>query len=101
MGNLIKLLINRYTQKCSAEVLMIGLDASGKTTLLYKFKIGEVINTVPTIGFNCEEVVYKNLRMSVMDIGGQDKLRPLWRHYYSGTNAIIYVIDSNDPDRFE
>jgi GTPase SAR1 family protein len=49
---------------------MLGLDAAGKTTVLYKLKLGEVINTIPTIGLNCEEVTYKNLRMSVIDIGG-------------------------------
>lgn len=34
-------------------------------------------------------------------MGGQDKIRPLWRHYYAGTQALIFVIDSNDRDRIE
>ena len=49
---------------------MIGLDASGKSTVLFKLKLGEVISTIPTIGFNCEEVKYKKMRLFIMDIGG-------------------------------
>ncbi|CAJ1350100.1 unnamed protein product, partial [Effrenium voratum] len=44
---------------------------------------------------------YKNLSFTVWDVGGQDKIRPLWRHYYQGTNGLIYVVDSNDRDRIE
>jgi GTPase SAR1 family protein len=52
---------------------MVGLDAAGKTTLLYRMKIGngvDNIRTVPTIGFNVEEYTYKNLKMSIWDVGG-------------------------------
>lgn len=80
---------------------MLGLDAAGKTTVLYKFKLGEVLTTVPTIGFNVEEVVHKNLRLTVWDIGGQDRIRKLWRHYYIGTQGLIFVVDSSDRDRIE
>ncbi|CAE7656822.1 ARF1 [Symbiodinium necroappetens] len=80
---------------------MVGLDAAGKTTILYKLKLGEVVTTIPTIGFNVETVEYKNLSFTVWDVGGQDKIRPLWRHYYQGTNGLIYVVDSNDRDRIE
>lgn len=80
---------------------MVGLDAAGKTTILYKFKLGEVVTTVPTVGFNVETVEYKNISFTVWDIGGQDKIRKLWRYYYQGINAIIYVVDSNDRDRIE
>merc|ERR1712099_87105 len=83
------------------RILMVGLDAAGKTTILYKLKLNEVVTTIPTIGFNVEMVEYKNLRFTVWDVGGQDKIRPLWRHYYQGTNGLIYVVDSNDRDRVE
>ena len=63
-------------------VLQVGLDAAGKTTILYKLKLGEVVTTIPTIGFNVETVEYKNISFTVWDVGGQDKIRPLWRHYY-------------------
>ena len=49
---------------------MVGLDAAGKTTILYKLKLGEVVNSVPTIGFNVENVEYKNIKFTMWDIGG-------------------------------
>merc|ERR1712150_218448 len=91
----------RLIGKCDARILMVGLDAAGKTTILYKLKLGEVVTTIPTIGFNVETVEYKSLTFTVWDVGGQDKIRPLWRHYYQGTNGLIYVVDSNDRDRSE
>merc|ERR1712187_626844 len=83
------------------RILMVGLDAAGKTTILYKLTLGEVVTTIPTIGFNVETVEYKNLSFIVWDVGGQDKIRKLWRHYYTGTQGLIFVVDSNDRDRIE
>jgi len=80
---------------------MIGLDAAGKTTVLYRLKLSEKVVTIPTIGFNVETVEYRNLKLVIWDIGGQDRIRPLWKHYYSGVNAIIFVVDSNDRARIE
>lgn len=148
----------------------MGLDAAGKTTILYKLKLGEIVTTIPTIGewglrscngvlckgvrcplrcrvatqwwrgpaaavgrscsqgqcvkkgvsvdplpycadaprpalsplspgFNVETVEYKNISFTVWDVGGQDKIRPLWRHYFQNTQGLIFVVDSNDRDR--
>lgn len=55
--------------------------------------------TVPTVGFNVETLNYKNIAFTVWDIGGQDKIRTLWRYYFQGTDAVIFVIDSLDRDR--
>ena len=63
------------------------------------FQVGEVVTTIPTIGFNVEQVTYKNLKFQVWDLGGQTSIRPYWRCYYSNTDAIIYVVDSADKDR--
>jgi len=81
------------------RILMVGLDAAGKTTILYKLKLGEVVTTIPTIGFNVEAVEYKNISFTVWDVGGQDKIRPLWRHYFQNTQGLIFVVDSNDRER--
>lgn len=78
---------------------MVGLDAAGKTTVLYKLKLGEIVTTIPTIGFNVETVEYKNISFTVWDVGGQDKIRPLWRHYFQNTQGLIFVVDSNDTER--
>lgn len=80
---------------------MVGLDGAGKTTILYKLKLGEVVSTVPTIGFNVESVRHNRLEMDVWDIGGQEKIRPLWRHYFQGTDAVIFVVDSLDEERLD
>jgi len=81
------------------RILILGLDGAGKTTILYRLQVGEVVTTIPTIGFNVETVSYKNLKFQVWDLGGQTSIRPYWRCYYSNTDAIIYVVDSMDRDR--
>ena len=42
---------------------------------------------------------YKNICFTVWDVGGQDKIRPLWRHYFQNTQGLIFVVDSNDRER--
>lgn len=91
----------RLIGKKEMRILMVGLDAAGKTTILYKLKLGEVVTTIPTIGFNVETVDYKNISFTVWDVGGQDKIRLLWRHYYQNTQGLIFVVDSNDRDRVD
>mmetsp|Transcript_7504 Transcript_7504/g.23912 ORF Transcript_7504/g.23912 Transcript_7504/m.23912 type:complete len:240 (+) Transcript_7504:28-747(+) len=81
------------------KILMLGLDSAGKTTILYQLKLGELAATTPTLGVNVETVTYKNIEFMVMDMGGQDKIRALWSHYYDGANALIFVVDSSDEER--
>jgi len=85
----------------NTRFVMLGLDGAGKTSILYKMKLNEIVTTIPTIGFNVETFSYKNLSMTIWDIGGQDKIRKLWSYYYSGTSALIYVVDSSDLDRID
>lgn len=68
------------------HIAMLGLDSAGKTTALYRLKLDQYLNTVTTIGFNCEKVrgslgKAKGVQFLVWDVGGQEKLRPLWRSY--------------------
>eukprot|EP00794_Sanderia_malayensis_P011248 gene11248-12428_t len=99
MGNAVARLFSRYFCKQECRLLMVGLDAAGKTTILYHFKLDELVTTIPTVGFNVETVEHKNVNFTVWDIGGQDKIRALWRLYYQETDGIIFVVDSNDRDR--
>ncbi|KAL0384735.1 UNVERIFIED_CONTAM: ADP-ribosylation factor 1 [Sesamum radiatum] len=71
-------LFSRLFAKKEMRILMVGLDAAG---------------------FNVETVEYKNISFTVWDVGGQDKIRPLWRHYFQNTQGLIFVVDSNDRDR--
>ncbi|KAG7857203.1 hypothetical protein KL919_003840 [Ogataea angusta] len=74
---------------------------SASVPILYKLKLGHSQQTVPTVGFNVETIKYRNLVMNTWDVGGQERIRALWRHYFSGTDALIFVIDSADRSRLE
>lgn len=81
--------------KESYSVKIFGLDGSGKTTILYLLKCGEKVLTIPTIGFNVE-VIDKDSwpkSVSLWDVGGQEKIRPLWVNYFKNINGIIWVYD--------
>ncbi len=95
MGQFILKILNAFSDM-KAKILMLGLDNAGKTTILYQMKINETVSSVPTVGFNVEDIKYKELQFTVWDIGGQTKLRDLWHHYYNGSDAVIYVLDSAD-----
>ncbi|KAK2951026.1 putative ADP-ribosylation factor 6 [Blattamonas nauphoetae] len=98
MGNIVDKLSSIFGSK-EYRIVLLGLDAAGKTTILYKLKVNEAIHTRPTIGFNMESVNIKNIKFDMWDVGGQKKLRHLWHHYYAGADAIIYVVDSADTER--
>ena len=89
------------TQERMLELATATDYTSMYTAILYKLKLDTDVTTIPTVGFNVETVTYKNTKFNVWDVGGQDKIRPLWRHYFSGTQGLIFVIDSNDRDRME
>jgi ADP-ribosylation factor-like protein 1 len=99
MGSFFSSLFSRLWGSKETRILILGLDGAGKTTILYRLQVGEVVTTIPTIGFNVETVTYKNLKFQVWDLGGQTSIRPYWRCYYANTDAIIYVVDSSDHER--
>ena len=83
------------------RVLMLGLDGAGKTTALYKLKLDEIITTIPTIGFNVETINYTRFDLTIWDVGGDERLRVLWRHYLQNTHSLIYFVDASDRERIE
>lgn len=70
MGNYIQRMYSKLFDKQEARILMLGLDAAGKTTILFKLKLGEVVQSIPTIGFNVETVEFLNCKFNVWDVGG-------------------------------
>ncbi|KAL6139092.1 hypothetical protein ACLB2K_064369 [Fragaria x ananassa] len=80
------------------RILMVGLAAAGKTSILYKLKLGEVVTSTPAIRLIVETVVYKNIRFTVWDVRVQDKIRRLWRQDFQNTQGLIFVVDSTDRD---
>lgn len=93
--------IKKLFSKKEAKVLMLGLDAAGKTTILYQLKLGLTVETIPTMGFVYETIQHKNFKLSVWDVAGQDSLRSLWKHYYQNTKGVIFVVDSADSERLD
>ena len=81
------------------KILFLGLDNAGKTTLLFKIKDDEFKDTVPTVGLNVEQITYKDMTLTLWDVGGQ--ARKLWKHYYDKVDGVIMVIDSADVDRMK
>ncbi|KAH3901429.1 probable ADP-ribosylation factor 3 [Saccharomycodes ludwigii] len=100
MGSSISRALGKVFGSREMKILMLGLDNAGKTSILYKLKLNKVkTHEAPTVGFNVETVSYKKVKFNMWDVGGQERLRPLWRHYYPATNALIFVIDSSDRSR--
>lgn len=81
------------------KIVMVGLESSGKTTILNKLNIGEVVTTEPTLGFIMESVHYANVALHVWDVGGGPQFRPLWKQWYENARALIFVVDSSDRER--
>lgn len=85
---------HRWFSYPEARILLWGLAGSGKTTILYQWKLGECVPTIPTIGFNVEGVVFKRLSMVFWDVGGAWKQRPSFCHAYQNTHAIVFAVDA-------
>jgi len=94
-----------------SRILMLGLDNSGKTTILRRLA-GEsdemVKTTAPTQGFNIKSVQHdgpsfeqESFKLNIWDIGGQAAIRDYWGNYYDAADALVYVIDSADSRRME
>lgn len=113
--------------KTSAYTLCVYLSSrmlnDSGIAILYKLKMNQSVTTIPTgtfsipcltflsyhylvltltiVGFNVETVTYKNVKFNVWDVGGQDMIRPLWKHYYTGTQGLVFVVDSQDRERID
>lgn len=77
------------------KILILGLDAAGKSTLLYRLKLGETVTTIPTIGFNVETVEMANgLKFTMWDVGGQGRIIQMWSYYFPGTDGLVFMVDA-------
>ncbi|NXY43989.1 ARL14 protein, partial [Ceuthmochares aereus] len=92
----------KHSKVKQANILMLGLDSAGKSTLLYKLKCNEVFLTTPTIGFNVDMIeTRKDCTMTFWDVGGQQKMRQVWCTFLENTDGLLYVVDSSDKRRLE
>lgn len=92
-------LLSLFRRRVERRVVVLGLDNAGKTTCVYRLLLGRKVDTVPTIGFNSEEVRHGRCSFIMWDIGGQGKIRKLWRHYVESADALVFVVDAKDRAR--
>jgi len=98
---LLKLLQKLRKSDKEARILVLGLDNSGKTTILKSLSEEDISQVMPTHGFNIKNLNHDGFKLTVWDVGGQESLREYWTNYFEGTDALVYVIDSADRRRME
>ncbi|CAL8288407.1 unnamed protein product [Lota lota] len=82
------------------QVVLVGLDSSGKSTLMTRLLTGKLMDTSPTVGFNVGTLDLDNkVSMTLWDIGGQRNMRTNWRYYLEHCKALVFVVDSSDRER--
>merc|ERR1711998_664966 len=103
MGKMGLLSLLRKLKRSETEVriLMLGLDNSGKTTILKKLSDEDISHVMPTQGFNIKSLLTEGFKLNVWYIGGQKTIRPYWRNYFDNTDILIYVVDCADRRRVE
>ena len=87
--------------KMNAKILFLGLDNAGKTTLLTVLKHQKVSQMPPTKHAHSEELIIGNVNIHAFDLGGHEAMRKVWREYFPKIDAVVYLVDAADPDRFE
>ena len=102
MGFILSKIIEFFTKsRNNFKIIILGMQNAGKTTILYRLSLGQLVKTTPTIGSNVEELTYNNVKFQAWDLGGQESTRSVWDVYYMNTDAVVYVIDSQDDEYFE
>ncbi|VDM05091.1 unnamed protein product [Schistocephalus solidus] len=101
MGSILDVLRFRDTEP--QRIVMLGLDAAGKSTIMYSMHLAAPIDVKPTIGFNVEEITVPNTHICfiVWDLGGQETVRNLWKQYLDGVSGLVFVVDSADHERMQ
>ncbi|CAN0098697.1 unnamed protein product [Discosporangium mesarthrocarpum] len=98
MGAVIQRMLRSFYAK-QLEVVLIGLENSGKTTLMNVLANGQPVDTVPTIGLNVKMIKRGGVQMKCWDIGGQAQYRSEWGRYTRGCDVIIYVVDASAEEQ--
>mmetsp|Transcript_19843 Transcript_19843/g.70204 ORF Transcript_19843/g.70204 Transcript_19843/m.70204 type:complete len:178 (-) Transcript_19843:36-569(-) len=98
MGGMLDKLLGVFWSK-QLEVVLVGLENSGKSTLLNVMSMGHPVETAPTIGLNVKMVKKGSTTLKCWDIGGQAQYRAEWGRYTKGCNVIIFVVDTYARDQ--
>ena len=101
MGFFFSSIWNKFLGNRDLRILMVGLDAAGKTTILNKLKKGETVKSIPEIGFGSKTLKCEGFNFIAWHVGFANDNRVLWKQYYQNTDGLIFVVDSHDRDRIE
>ncbi|KUF90463.1 hypothetical protein AM588_10003100 [Phytophthora nicotianae] len=96
MGTSLSRSFSRFWNRNERRLLLVGLDGAGKTTILYHLRLGKAIASIPTVGFNVETIKYEGYKLNIWDVGGQDTLRPYWRHHFTGTQEEEKAVEEEE-----
>ena len=99
MGFIVSKILDFFSRsRSNFKIIILGIQNAGKTTILYRLSLGQLVQTTPTIGSNVEEISYNNVKLQAWDLGGQESTRTVWDVYFVNTDAIIYVIDTHETN---
>lgn len=90
-----------FRKKKQANMTICGLDKAGKTSVINYLLYGENKATIPTMGVNVNTINLPRLDISISDLGGQEGFRPMWADINERSQAVVYIVDSTDSERFE
>jgi len=90
-----------FRKKKQANMTICGLDSAGKTSVINYLLYGENRDTLPTMGVNVNTVNLPKLDINIYDLGGQEGFRPMWADINERSQAVVYIVDSTDFERFE
>ena len=99
MGFLLSKILDFFSRsRNNFKIIILGIQNAGKTTILYRLSLGQLVKTTPTIGSNVEAICYNNVKFQAWDLGGQESTRSIWDVYFINSDAIIYVVDAHDKN---
>ena len=86
--------------KKDAKIIFVGLDDAGKTSLMSVLKYNEIRQFDPTVHAHSDEIEIGKMKVNSIDLGGHQSVRKVWRDYFPKIDAIIYLVDAANPQRF-
>ena len=92
-------LLSLFKSKKKIELCLVGLENSGKTTLLNVLSVGAPLETMPTIGLVVKMFQKEGVTMKLWDLGGQARFRAEWNRYTQGCDCIVFCVDAHDYGR--